>query len=72
VLPILAEGSLTTLSTILSPDTSPEETTASRPLNKISPVQEIPRKYQISKKYLPFFSLKELVISRKSEEARRK
>jgi hypothetical protein len=41
VLPILAEGSLSNLSIIISPGTSPEEITASRPLNKISPVPEI-------------------------------
>lgn len=41
VLPILAEGSLSNLSTIISPDTSPEEITVSRPLNKISQIPEI-------------------------------
>jgi len=41
MLPILAEVSLSNLSTIISPDTSREEITASRPLNKISPVPEI-------------------------------
>jgi hypothetical protein len=40
VLPILAEGSLSTLRTILSPDTFLEEIIASRPLNKISPYQK--------------------------------
>lgn len=70
VLPNLAEGLSSTLSTVLSPDTSLEEITASRPLNKISPVPEIPRKYKISKKISLFFSLKELVTSRKSERSR--
>ena len=41
LLPILAEGSLSNLNTIISPDTSPEEITASRPLNKIRPIPEI-------------------------------
>jgi hypothetical protein len=69
-LPILAEGSLTILSTILSPDISPEEVAAFRSLNKISPVPEIPRKYEI-KKISFFFSLKKLVTSRKSERSRK-
>ena len=41
MLPVLTGVSLSNLSTITSPDTSPEEITASRILNKISPVPEI-------------------------------
>jgi hypothetical protein len=40
----------TTLSTILSSDTSPEEITSSRLLIKISPIREIPRRYSIQKR----------------------
>lgn len=70
VLPILAEGSLSTLSAIISPEISPEEITASRPLNITSIVPEIQRKYLNKKKHLPFFSLKKLVTSRKSKRSK--
>lgn len=41
VLPILAETSLSTLSTVLRPDTSHKEITSSRFLNKSIPVTKI-------------------------------
>ena len=43
MLPIRAETSLNSLSTLLSPGTSPEEITVSRVLKKISLLPEIPR-----------------------------
>ena len=44
MLPISAEPSLSTLVSVLSSDTSPEEITSSRFLKKISPVPQIPKK----------------------------
>ena len=43
VLPISAEPSSSTLISVLSSDTSPEEITSSRFLKKISPVPQIPK-----------------------------
>jgi len=44
VLPVSAEHSLSTMSTIISSDPSPEEITSSRLLKEFSPVVKIPRK----------------------------
>jgi hypothetical protein len=69
VLSISAEPAVSTLSAILPPDTSREETTSSRFLKTISPVTKVPRKYAIKKR--SFVSLKKLTISRKNEIRRK-
>ena len=64
--------SLSTPSTVLPSDISPEELTSSRLLKKVSPVPKIPRKYPIEKIAIVFFflPLKKLIISKKSERSK--
>jgi hypothetical protein len=45
VLPVSAEPSLGTLSTVLPTTTSSEEITSSRSLKKITPIKKVPIKY---------------------------
>jgi len=54
MLPISAEPSLSTLISVLSSDTSPEEITSSRFLKKISPVPQIPKKNPLKNSYSLF------------------
>jgi len=62
--------SLSTLSSVLSSDISPEEIPSSRLLKKISLVPKIPRKYPIEKVAIAFLSVKKLTISKKSERSK--
>jgi len=48
-------------------DNSPEDIIASRLLNQIRLVPGMPRKYSTAKKQLSFLSMKNLIVSRKSE-----
>jgi hypothetical protein len=56
LLTISGEPSLSTISTILLSDTSPEEITFSRLLKKIGPIPKIQRKYLIDKMASLFIS----------------
>jgi hypothetical protein len=58
VLPISPERSLSTLSTIVSSDTSTEEITASRRFKEMSPVQKMPINYLIEKIAILFLTTK--------------
>ena len=69
VLPNSAKPSISNLSSWFPSDIPPKETTASR-LLEMSPVPKIPWKLSISKRYLSFFSLKKLIISRKRERSK--
>jgi hypothetical protein len=70
VLLISAKPSLSTKSTILPSESSPEEITASRLSHKISLLPKIHRKYSIEK-LQHTSSLKKLQISRKSERSKK-
>ena len=56
VLPLLPEPSLSTLSTIVSSDTSTEEITAARRFKEMSPVPKIPINYWIEKRASVFLT----------------
>jgi hypothetical protein len=70
VLPISVEPFLSTKNTILPSDSSPEEITAFRLLQKISLLLKIPKIYS-TKKLQNTSSPKKLIISKKSERSKK-
>jgi hypothetical protein len=70
VLPISIEPSLSALSILHPSDNSPEEIIASRHLNQIRLVPDMPTKYSTPKKQLYFLSMKNLIVLRKSETSK--